>query len=501
MSVADLVARVAAELALFAGVGFLLFGLNDLAVDAIYFVRRFWRSITVYKRHRRAYASYYVFNKNPGFLAIFVPAWDESAVIASMLRATLKRLDYDDYRVFVGCYRNDPATAAAIASVADERVTAVRVNADGPTTKADCLNHLRGATAGLVPDMGAFTVEKAVAATASPIVPTEFPPISPPQPSAVPGADYAYAGYYPDRSAYQGYATYPAPAPHYVPVPVHYYPDYVPARSVTVPLPPAQSTPAAVEQPPQFYSPVPRLESFDAAQAFPQSTPDWNGRADQPPRGVLAKIIQAKNLDRMQLSAWALYRGTPGTGSLASGGTLGGSQAGARLTYAINPRIAASLRSSSPIGGSRGGEVAAGVRLTPLPAIPVAITAERRQRIGRFSTGRSDFALFAEGGLYQRPIGWDLMLDGYAQAGLVGLKDRDVFADGGFTFSRPVFGRFSLGLGAWGGYQPGLYRIDAGPRLSYRVRPNVSLHLDWRQRLAGAAQPSSGPALTLGANF
>jgi len=142
MHAADVLARVAAELALFAGVGFLLFGLNDLAVDAIYFARRFWRSVTVYKRYRRSYASYYVFKKDPGFMAVFVPAWDESAVIASMLKTTLKRLDYDDYRIFVGYYRNDPATAAAIASVADERITAVQVEADGPTTKADCLNHL-----------------------------------------------------------------------------------------------------------------------------------------------------------------------------------------------------------------------------------------------------------------------------------------------------------------------------------------------------------------------
>jgi len=84
MDAAEILTRIAAELALFAGVGFLLFGLNDLAVDIIYFVRRFWRSRTVYRRYRRAYASYYAFNKNPGFMAIFVPAWDESAVIASM---------------------------------------------------------------------------------------------------------------------------------------------------------------------------------------------------------------------------------------------------------------------------------------------------------------------------------------------------------------------------------------------------------------------------------
>ena len=142
MTVAELLGRCAAELALFAGAGFLIFGINDLLVDCIYFGRRLWRSATIYKRFPRAFASYWVFNKNPSFFAIFVPAWDESAVIAPMLKAMLSRLDYDDYRIFVGYYRNDPATAAAIASVADTRVHPVEVAADGPTTKAHCLNHL-----------------------------------------------------------------------------------------------------------------------------------------------------------------------------------------------------------------------------------------------------------------------------------------------------------------------------------------------------------------------
>ena len=142
MAIAEFLSRLAAELALFAGAGFLLFAVNDLMVDLIYFVRRYWRAATVYSRHPRAYASFYVFNKDPGFIAILVPAWDEAAVIASMLKATLKRLDYERYRIFVGHYRNDPATAAAIASVADPRVQAVQVETDGPTTKADCLNHL-----------------------------------------------------------------------------------------------------------------------------------------------------------------------------------------------------------------------------------------------------------------------------------------------------------------------------------------------------------------------
>ncbi|HWI88613.1 MAG TPA: glycosyl transferase family protein [Sphingomicrobium sp.] len=142
MALPDILGRSAAELALFAGAGFLLFGINDLLVDFIYFTRRFWRATTVYTRHRRAYACHYIFNKDPGFMAVLVPAWDEAAVIAPMLKAMLDRLDYEDYRIFIGHYRNDPATAAAIASIANPRVQAVEVDRDGPTTKADCLNHL-----------------------------------------------------------------------------------------------------------------------------------------------------------------------------------------------------------------------------------------------------------------------------------------------------------------------------------------------------------------------
>ena len=142
MALGQILSRIAAELALFAGVGFLLFAVNDLLVDIIYFVRRLWRGAMIYSRYPPAYASNYASGGNPGFIAILVPAWDESTVIAAMLKAALNRIDYENYRIFVGHYRNDPATAAAIASVSDQRIHPVEVGADGPTTKADCLNHL-----------------------------------------------------------------------------------------------------------------------------------------------------------------------------------------------------------------------------------------------------------------------------------------------------------------------------------------------------------------------
>lgn len=206
-------------------------------------------------------------------------------------------------------------------------------------------------------------------------------------------------------------------------------------------------------------------------------------------------------LDRWQLSAWALMRQRPGTGtSLAGGGMLGGNQVGTRLTYKFTPRIAASLRFSSGVGGIQSAEAAAGIRTQPFRSVPVAITLERRQGLGKYG-GRDAFALFAEGGLYQRRITGSWRLDAYAQGGVVGAKSRDLFADGGATVSRPVWRKVSAGLGIWGGIQPGLYRVDAGPRLTMDMGRGIKVHADYRQKLIGNALPPSGPALTIAGDF
>lgn len=120
---------------------FALSGLDDLFIDLVFFGRTAWRRLTVYSRHPRATAES-LRRPDPAPIAIIVPAWDESAVIGQMLANLLDRLDYPRYRLFVGVYPNDPATAAAIAAVADHHVEVVTCRAPGPTTKADCLNHL-----------------------------------------------------------------------------------------------------------------------------------------------------------------------------------------------------------------------------------------------------------------------------------------------------------------------------------------------------------------------
>lgn len=250
---------------------------------------------------------------------------------------------------------------------------------------------------------------------------------------------------------------------------------------------------------------VGRNEQLVAAPAHYSELPPIIREAGVPQRSIpIQQAVTGRTkpkLDRWQMSSWALLRGAPAPGALANAGTLGGSQAGARVTYAFTRRLAASVRATSPIGGSRGAEVAAGLRWSPLRSVPVALTVERRQSISPHGGGRSDFALFAEGGVYKRPMPWRFQLDAYVQAGIVGLTRRDMFVDGAFAFTRPVYKNFSAGFGMWGGYQPGLYRLDAGPRVSMRVRDNISVHADWRQRVAGNALPSSGPALTLSADF
>jgi hypothetical protein len=141
------------------------------------------------------------------------------------------------------------------------------------------------------------------------------------------------------------------------------------------------------------------------------------------------------------------------------------------------------------------------MRIQPAAGIPLWVTAERRQRVGRYGGGRNAFAMFFEAGVYDRPMPLDFLLDGYLQGGVVGFRSRDGFVDGALTLTRPAYKQFSAGVGVWGGAQPGVYRVDAGPRVTMRVRKNVRVHFDWRQRLAGNAVPGSGPAVTLASDF
>jgi len=75
-------------------------------------------------------------------IAMFVPLWQEHAVIARMLQHNLAAIRYHSYDIFVGCYPNDSQTLEAVRE-AEARIHNIHlaiVPHDGPTSKADCLN-------------------------------------------------------------------------------------------------------------------------------------------------------------------------------------------------------------------------------------------------------------------------------------------------------------------------------------------------------------------------
>mgnify|MGYP001552363483 CR=1 FL=1 len=346
---------------------------------------------------------------------------------------------------------------------------------------------VRAANLGALPGAEIFQIDRSEAKP-PPIIPTQFPPIQPVEPatSAVAVPDLRQASF--------DYAAMPIRT---VAIPVYYTPTPVSqphSATLTELLPNPR---------PQFYSPIPVLDEWPLSRIAATSMPPMRSTVATPAQSI-PLALKRNGIDRVQLTSWALLRaqsaGVAGSQSLATGGSLGASQAGARLTYNFTRQIAATFRSSSDVG-RRGGEISGGVRIQPVAGIPLWIDAERRQRIGRYGGGRTGFALLLEGGLYDRPMPLHFLLDGYLQGGFVGIRQRDKFIDGGATLTRPVYKQFSAGFGVWGGAQPGLYRVDAGPRVSMRVRNNLRVHFDWRQRLAGNALPGSGPAVTLAGDF
>ncbi|MFN3287968.1 MAG: glycosyl transferase family protein, partial [Sphingomonadaceae bacterium] len=124
------------ELLLLAGIGLLVSGLDDLAVDLAWLASR-----PAARRHPPVVAEDLV-TSAPGRFAILVPAWDEGELVGAMLTRLLATQDHPGLSVFAGVYPNDPATRTAVAAIEDPRLHMVVTPRPGPTSKADCLNAL-----------------------------------------------------------------------------------------------------------------------------------------------------------------------------------------------------------------------------------------------------------------------------------------------------------------------------------------------------------------------
>jgi len=222
-----------------------------------------------------------------------------------------------------------------------------------------------------------------------------------------------------------------------------------------------------------------------------------------PERITLAPVFATRTGSRWTVDGWLFLRDGHGD-ALGQGGTLGGSQAGLRIARALSETSAIYARISGAIDRPRQPELALGASWRPHAAMGWSLNAERRVALD--GNGRDSFALFIAGGIGPQPIAGEWRLEGYAQAGVVGLKRRDTFVDGRLSITRPVGSgqadRLRIGVTMSGAAQPQVERLDIGPRIEWRPADMpLSAALEWRQRIAGNAAPGSGPALTIGTHF
>lgn len=219
-------------------------------------------------------------------------------------------------------------------------------------------------------------------------------------------------------------------------------------------------------------------------------------------------VPQSSPADRWSVSGWLFWRDAGGGASLAGGGQLGGSQAGVRVAYQLIPeipeRLAVYARVTSALRRPNAPEAAVGLSVQPFRAIAVRLAVERRVALDR--NARNAFAVMAVGGIGPLNLPGKMVLEGYGQAGIVGMRSRDAFADGKVTLLHAVHDTLpvSAGLSVSGGAQPNVARLDIGPQVEAKLKLGnqpARISAEWRQRVAGNARPGSGPAITLAADF
>lgn len=252
--------------------------------------------------------------------------------------------------------------------------------------------------------------------------------------------------------------------------------------------PPVQSAP--------LIPPMPRTQPATAAVSAPVAAPE---------------ISQSSRFSGASLSAWAIVRPDSSGTILATNGQLGASQAGVRIQLPLFPSagkapVAFNLRASTPLDQKLGSEAGLGLSVRPVQDVPAELIIERRVALDR--GGRNAFAVIAAGGIDDQPLTGKMTVSGYAQGGVVGLSRKDSFIDGALRVEQVIFNHKRTGLrfgaGLWGAAQPGVSRVDLGPIMAVKQSiggASLRISAEYRWRVAGQAQPASGPALAIGADF
>jgi len=264
------------------------------------------------------------------------------------------------------------------------------------------------------------------------------------------------------------------------------------------------------------YMPVPKSvqDAFVKAQSASKSEGVEQENAAATP--LLLPLQWEAN--RWSLDTWAFWRQGSASPLVAVGRSpsYGASQAGAVLRYQLDPaspyRPDAYIRAYSSLEGRTEQELAAGFSVRPLTALPLRVHTEARalQSQGRTSARMAGFVT-TEIPPIKLPL--ETRAETYAQAGYVSGANSTAFADGQLHIMREVkdfdlaqanSGTIKIGGAAFAGAQQGASRVDIGPTMRMEMtigETPTRLSVDWRERVAGDAEPDSGLAVTLSTRF
>lgn len=238
----------------------------------------------------------------------------------------------------------------------------------------------------------------------------------------------------------------------------------------------------------------------------------------KPPEDEFYEPLVEKDDPRWSGENWVLMRAGSGDAAQAPGAaSYGASQAGAIVRYRLGRGEVGSsyayLRTSLAINApGQDREVALGFGMRPMRKLPLRVLVEARLQDTKASPMqvRPVATVITELPWQRLPLGF--RAEAYGQAGYAGGRAATPFFDAQALLDRLLRGMvprnndLRVGAGVWAGGQEGAVRLDAGPRLSFRVDPGrlagpSRVALDWRFRLAGNARPDSGPAITVTSAF
>lgn len=120
---------------------FAISAIDDFFIDAYFY---FYLSVKKVFQKKKKNKSLPLIGGDEAYIALMLPAWQESDVIVKSVANLINTIKYKNYHVFIGTYPNDWRTQIEVnrLTIKFDRVHKVVTNLPGPTCKADCLNSI-----------------------------------------------------------------------------------------------------------------------------------------------------------------------------------------------------------------------------------------------------------------------------------------------------------------------------------------------------------------------